>query len=568
MKSDQVSSEEWRWVALFSSIIVIITLLPYAWALTVSDDVYQFLGIMFNPQDGATYISKIQQGVDGNWLFELRHTPEPHDGAALHFIYLLLGHVARMLGVSTIVVFHLARVVFSFFMFFSLYQLGASIWRRVRPRRWFFLLTSIGSGLGWFSLLFDNENLAPDLTVPEAFPLLASYTNAHFPLAIGSLALMTAVLFEAFRPGNDDAPTIDNGGFLLFGFSILLAIIAPPALIVIGGVVTSYTIIQALMKKEIPYHEARWTSMVILPGVPFAAYYYSVFRYNDMMSDFNAQNITETPNLLLVIAGLGILLFIGLPGMVRAVRNFEADGDRLMLIWFVFNFIAIYLPFFALQRRLFIGILIPIVYFAVRSIEDFWLDRIADRWRGIVFVGLAVLLLPSHLLTIGASLAFTVASREGGEDTGLLINTDYMDAFEWLEADGERNDVVLSAPIIGLWVPAETFLRPVYGHPFETVPAEERLDQVNAFYRGEDCDALFDEDLPFTINYVLWGEQEDEAGFVDAEDDNIEALFGDGVLAEDVENTRVPTADVCREAIEALADRQEVFGGVTIYVFN
>ena len=44
----------------------------------------------------------------------------------------------------------------------------------------------------------------------------------------------------------------------------------------------------------------------------------------------------------------------------------------------------------------------------------------------------------------------------------------------------------------------------VYGHPYETVPNDERQEQVEQFYRGQDCATLLGDDLPFRVRYV-WG---------------------------------------------------------------
>ena len=211
-----------------AAFLVTLTLLPYAWALLVSDNTYEFMGVLPNPKDGATYLAKIQQGIDGNWLFELRHTPQSHDPAGFHMFYLLLGQLARLLGLSTVLTFHLARVATSYFMFFALYQLGASIWQRVRPRRWFFMLISAGSGLGWLGLIFFEGVLAPDLVIAEAFPLLSAYTNPHFPLAIGITAILAAQAIVAFRPGYSEAPTAENGGLLTVVLSVVLALVFAP----------------------------------------------------------------------------------------------------------------------------------------------------------------------------------------------------------------------------------------------------------------------------------------------------------------------------------------------------
>lgn len=580
MQSDNVSPAEWRWVAIFSGFLVTLTLIPYAWALLASDGNFEFMGILSNPKDGATYLSKIQQGIDGAWLFELRHTPEPHDPAGFHLFYLLLGQIARILGFSSVVAFHLARVATSFFMFAALYHLGATIWHRLRPRRLFFMLISVGSGLGWLTLVLDNDALAPDLTVPEAFPLLAAYTNPHFPLAIGAMALMASQLMTVFRPGYEDAPTVENGGLLLVLLAVILAIVSPPGILAIGGALTAYMLARTVIinrKKfgnitydqlkignfELPWHEVRWSSMVILPAVPFAVYFFAVFRFNDMFSRFNDQNITESPNLILFVMGYGLLFLVAVPGLVRAFRRFERDGDQFMLMWIVFSAIAIYLPF-ALQRRMFIGLIIPLVYFAVRALEDYWVQHVPRKRQMPAMMLLFVFILPTHAFTFGAPLAIAVLNRDVGADNLLLVETDYIDAFDWLNEHSREDSVVMAAPSIGLWMPSETLNRPVYGHEFETVPAEIRLEQVEHFYEGEACDEIYEE-LPVPVSYVLWGPQEESLGLVEADDERIDLAD----LADDIdedEKVRLPTADLCREDVMERATETLVFGDVSLYI--
>jgi hypothetical protein len=229
---------------------------------------------------------------------------------------------------------------------------------------------------------------------------------------------------------------------------------------------------------------------------------------------------------------------------------------------------------------MFIGLIIPIVYFAVRALEDYWFERIAEKWRVPSLIALAVFVLPSHALTFAAPLAFSVFDREAGAGTGLLVDHDYIEAIDWLQENGQNNDVVLVSPLIGLWVPAISDLRPVYGHEYETVPAQERLDEVRAYFRGEDCEALFDEDLPFTVRYVMWGPREDALGIIDSESDNIEEIFGEGInvdnldeinaesQASDSAEPRLPTADLCRIETEEQAARQIEFGDVTVFILD
>lgn len=553
LRSVYVSRAEWRWVIVISGLLVALTLVPYAWALArnESEADWQFMGMLSNPKDGATYLSKIEQGRQGRWLFELRHTPEEHNGAIFHSFYLMLGHIARITGLSSLLVFHLARVATSLFMFLSIYQLGATIWVRLRPRRLFFALLAVGSGLGWLLLLFDQDNLAADMNIPEAFPLYAAYTNPHFPASIAGLMLLTSTYLLVFRRGFDEEPSVENGGLGVMLLTMLLALIQPTALVPIGGALVLYVIARYYLTREFPVHEMRWAAMLWLPAIPFLVYDLAVFHFIDIMGEFNAQNQTPSPAPYLYLFGYGLLLLVAIPGLVRAVRRFERDGDQFMLLWFVLNVVGLYAPF-NLQRRLAMGLIIPLVYFAVRALEDYWFYRVSEKWRAPAMLALIVFIIPTNVLVLGIPLFGAVADAESGLEAGLLVESDYWHTLEWLDDHGDKDAVVLAAPNISLWVPAYTRQVVVYGHEFETVPAEERLEQVEAFYRGQDCAALLSDDLPFEVRYIIWGPQE--------------AALGED---EETGELKYPDTGACIEQLPAERIEQEVVkGAVTLFVMD
>lgn len=553
-RTDEVSTHEWRWVAFLGGFFVILTLVPLAWAMLVSDKQWVFLGILANPSDGATYFAKIHQGIEGYWLYELRYTPEAHDPAGLFTFYLLLGHIARTVGFSTVVIFHLTRIATSMFMFTAIYQLGAHIWQRLRPRRLFFALTAVASGLGWLAVVFiKGDALPPDLQVPEAFPLYAAYANPHFPLAIGCLAMLAGIFLEVLRPGFNEAPRAENGGLAIMVYSIILAIIQPPALIGLGGGLVLIIVLNTYFTRSIPWHEIRWGAMLWLPVFPIAVYYFLIFRTNNIMGKFNEQNVTPSPNLLLVLIGYGLITIIAIPGIIRAVRRFERDGDQFMLLWLVVNFLALYTPF-ALQRRFFIGLIIPLAFFAVRAIEDYWSEKINPRWHRAAVITAFVLMLPSNALVLGIPLVGAVADRERGADLGLVTHQNYIQVYDWLAEVGQEGEVVLASPRVSLWIPARTSLRVVYGHPFETVPAKRRERQVKDFFSGRDCVTLLDaEARNFSIAYVIWGPDEQEIA-LDAQTKDPNRAFAD-----------------CEAVLEGLITSEEQkreFGSVTLYILR
>jgi hypothetical protein len=66
----------------------------------------------------------------------------------------------------------------------------------------------------------------------------------------------------------------------------------------------------------------------------------------------------------------------------------------------------------------------------------------------------------------------------------LYIGSNENRALEWVQANTEERAVILAAPETSLWIPARTGRLVVAGHPFETVEAERRGREVEAFFRG------------------------------------------------------------------------------------
>ena len=90
--------KEWRWIVWVALGLVVVSSLPYLVAWGVTPESAHFTGLIFNPQDGNSYIAKMRQGFAGSWSFRLPYTPEPHDGAPVYLFYLFWGHVARWTG--------------------------------------------------------------------------------------------------------------------------------------------------------------------------------------------------------------------------------------------------------------------------------------------------------------------------------------------------------------------------------------------------------------------------------------------------------------------------------------
>lgn len=507
-----IMSAEWRWVIVVGSILVLLAFSPLIWVALRGTPDWQFMGVLHNYLDGASYLSKMRLGFDGSWLVYFQHTPERHSGAFIQVIYLLLGHIARLASVPPIIVFHVARVGASLFMYISIYQLGAAIWSRVRARRAFFVVAVLGAGLGWFfGPLMQNSNF-PDLVgVPEAFAFYSTFMNVHFPLTIACLALLAGLFIIAYRPGAEHDSAINASLPLAALLSVALAFLYPQALVPFGMALVLYIAVLWWQDKRIPVRLIRWMLAVALPAAPVAAYYVITVAYNPAMKLWNEQNVTSAPTPLELVIGFGIPLLVALPGIYRAVRRFERDGDRLMLLWLLCIVVAVYLPI-NVQRRFMVGMILPIAYFATRAIEDVWLPRLSRRLRPIVICIFVPLIAVSQILMLFLPVLPAIMGNPE-RAVGVFLERDYAGVYQWLEPRTRPEDVVLASPLASAWIPGWMGSRVVYGHPYETLGVAEKQRQVLDWYNGTTtgagCAALLDE---YNVRYILYGPEEAKLG--------------------------------------------------------
>ncbi len=545
-QTTEVSSSEWRWVIIFSGLLVTLTLLPYVWAFAsdTPNDHWQFMGILSNPLDGATYFAKIGEGVRGQWLFTLAHTPEVSDGVAIHEFYLLLGHLADVLNFTPPLIFHLARIATGFAMYIAFYFLGATIWQRLRARRLFFGLIAVGSGLGWLATLFFPTLHPIDLYVPEAIPLYATFINPHFPLSIALVTLIAATFIRVFRPGYNVKPSLGNGGLTLGIVAFVLALLQPQAWLPIGFALSMYLVVQTIQTRKLPpEYQSQWVALAVIPALPVLAYDLGFVYLDPLYRNWNAQNVTSSGSVFNYILGFGLLLLVALPGLWRALRHFEQDGDRLMFVWLITNALLLYAPF-NLQRRLVIGMIIPIVYFAVRSLEDFWFNRIRPKWREAALVTLFVFVIPSNVFALLIPLV-GITQPTSGLRNYQLLPADYNHALSWLHDNTAVGSVILAPPTTSLWIPAYSPARVVYGHPFETVDALTKRAEVADWYAGKHCAELIGQ---YHIQFVIMGPSE----YVPSRDSKPPAL-------------NVDTTSNESPCVRSLGKPVAHFGTVTIY---
>ncbi|MGQ0603726.1 MAG: hypothetical protein ACT4QE_18760 [Anaerolineales bacterium] len=496
-----VSRAEWLRVAGVSVVILLIVNTPYVLAYTTAAP-ETFTGILFNTQDGHSYLAKMREGWRGEWLFTLPYTAEPGEGVLLFTYYLFLGHVARWLGLSLDVTYHLARVLGSAAFLWAAYRILAHFFDTPFSRLGAWLFFFSGSGLGW---LFVRAGLfTADLWVAESIPFLTLFSNAHFPLAWALLLLILELTFFKHLTGLKDL-----SGVILAVTA--LAIVQPMTLLPLNAVLAGNTVWGFWSGRRWEWRALLPVLMVATFSAPWVLYAVWVTNTHPVLSEWNRQNVTASPPwwealiwggapLAMAVLGAGRTVGATVGAIVGATLVVaQGQGQALPLRWLVIGVVLMYLPL-DLQRRMSLGVWMPLCILAVKGLCDVVLPRLALRWRPLVITALVLPALFSNLLVYAASTAGVLTRKPE-----LYLSADEAAAMDWVAAQPSR-PLVVASPEIALILPGRTDARVIYGHPYETVYAELQRRVVLDFFAGRVAAADFTERYP--VDFVFYDPRE------------------------------------------------------------
>jgi hypothetical protein len=477
------------WLVL--AIYLILIIVPFLLASRASGSDKVFGGFLLNPVDGNSYLAKMSEGWNGEWNFTLSYSAQPGQGAYLFMYYLLLGHISHWLGLKLIPFFHIARVINSVLMLAAVNIFFERLGWDDNLSWTAFLLAVFASGLGWIAALFGGL-FTPDLWVAEAYPFLAAYTNPHFPLAMAMMVWIISVgsgkssLFRVILIG-------------LAGFC--LTNILPFATIIAGVCLVSFEVWRLIERKTLEWH---FVTALFIGGAPVAAYQWYQTVNNPSLAIWNNQNQTPSPSILYTLIAFSPAIFLAICGVIYAIRN-HSEGGKLLACWALPCLVLVCIPF-SLQRRFLTGLAIPLAGLSAYGL--FYLVKENLNRFSLLRIGILGLTIPTILLVLLAGL-HGIQTR----DPAFYLFRGEARAFDWLERNVTHDTVILAAPDTGVYIPAWTDTRVVYGHPFETINATEAKNQVQDYF-AEKLSAEQSKDLyrRWGVNYVFVGPRERSLG--------------------------------------------------------
>lgn len=476
---------------------LILVSFPYFLAYKVGGEGLNFGGFLLNPLDGNSYLAKMYQGKAGSWQFKLPFTTEPGQGAYLFMFYLALGHLARIINLPNILIFHLVRLLSSALLLWSLWLFWGEIFKDHRTRKLAFVLSVLGSGSGW--LVMASGSLTSDFWVAEGYPFLSAYVNPHFTLG------MALVLWLIHPKSNKQTSWREVTACSIV--ALLLSVVNPfgvvIAIMVLGG-----ELFWALLQRFQVRAAVGRILPVLIMGLPMLVYDFWVANHHPLLRIWNSQNITPSPAVGDLIISLSPAILAGCWGIVSWAKS-AAPGKHstvtTLVIWLMLGLIAIYLPF-GLQRRFMMGIFVPVAGLAAYGLESLaGLKKFPYRSGSFLLV---LLSLPTNLVVIMIAISGIL-----NRDTRIYLSGEEIQTMGWISTHTSPQDVILASPEMGLFIPAYTGRRVLYGHPFETIHATEQEKAVLDFFQASDWNEQQDIWLrEQEVDYLFYGKREKALG--------------------------------------------------------
>jgi hypothetical protein len=533
-----ISRLEWRWWALGSAALMILTSIPYwlGWRMETPD--YAFSGFFVAVEDGNNYLAAMYQGAAGRWLFHNPYTPEHHAGFFAYSVYLLLGKLARLSNLPSALVLHLARVAAIPFLLLALYRFVAHFtpWRAVRRLSWF--LVAAGGGLGWLWVLaggaFAPGVMPTDLWVPDASAFLTMLTFPHLVLAQASILWLAISGLRLLRHPNRR----DGLGVALS--ALLLSLIHPYSPPILVGLLTLHWAWQGWRSRAFAWKPLLRLGVAGATSLPFLVHALLVFQTDPVLRSWQEQNLVRSPHPLFYLLGFGLLSPLALVGLLRRVPLSRQPDFSFLVLWMLVIPVLLYVPS-NLQRRFLNGYQAPLVLMAVCGLVVL-LHRIRPGCRRRAVLIFKTISTFSNVLLLGGFILLVM-----GRPPFVFNARPVLAAMDWLAAHAEADAVVLAAYDMGNLLPARALVRSFVGHGPQSVHSEMRREQVRAFFNGtlstEARLALLRE---HRVRYIFYGPSERALGSASPADlPGVQLIYDrDGVQIYEVQYG-VPTCQWC-----------------------
>lgn len=510
-----ITRAEWGWVIGVSLLVLLVSSLPMLVGYAVQTPDQRFMGTLYDQPDYFINLARVQLGARSEFRFRSIVTSEPHASEPILYYYIMLGAVGRLLGLSVTAIYEISRLLGGLVELALIYKFIARFVSEIGIRRLSFLLVSLASGLGWlliFTPWFSRPNQSPmDFWLADGYLIFSLLGFSHFGWSL-------AALLAAFLAWLDyaEAPTV-NRLLWLMAFGLLLSFIQIFEIVLLDAVI----LLDGLRRLYLA--RTRWKAFLaagigvgllqLLAGLPFAL----ALQTNPLVRVWADQVRPVMPPPQYLVEGYGLLWVLAGVGLVVAWHS-RSQVLAFPAIWLVGVTFFIYIPN-PFQYRLLLGLEVPLGLFAglgfAKTICPWVLAHLPLRWQsprvGWWLTALTLIaLLPSTLYVISGNVLLAATHWQGAYVTGGQVA-----AIDWLQANAQRDEIVLAELKIGGALPGWIGQHTYFGHFGETINFSQKQQLVDQFFSTmpdpERRTLLRNND----IRYIYYGPDEKRLGNFD-----------------------------------------------------
>jgi hypothetical protein len=404
------------------------------------------------------------------------------------------------------------------------YVFAAHLFAGRRRRRFAFLLSLVGAGLGWIWIVlkYATRGAAPffpvDIYTTPGNNLWVMIASPHLTLAAGLTAAVLLLALWAVEWKRTSLALAASGVALFLGLGHIYD------LVTVWGVLGLFGLLRILrppVERNTLWDRARETlplGMIVLLSAPAAVYWGWVSSdahpaWQEALAQYDNLGVfTPSPPHLLLLLGVPFLLAL-LGFLRRPFLRGRPDRWLLVRVWFVLVPFLVYLPLH-FQIMLLTGYSLPVAALATRGLFDRvlpWLARRSRRWTRVVPAAFLVLAALTNLYLW--AWRFVELRRH---TYPFYLHRDEVAALAWLERNTPPDEVVLSSFVVGHFLPGMSGDRSFLGNAVMTMDYNRKVDLVQGFFDGglddEERAALLQE---YGVRYVFHGPAERALGGYD-----------------------------------------------------
>lgn len=498
------------WAIIIAAVVLVFSNAYVLVGILEPKEGLSFLGRrVINSQDTYTYVAFIEQARQGRVLFENLYTTEAQSVSLLRPSYILLGKAAALIGTSSIVMYHLGRIVFGALFCVVLFIFLGQLFKTSGRRLLAFTIILATTGIGFFVGRFWGQS--SDLWIPEANTFLSLQEAPHFILSQTLMLLSFLFLIKAWMISGLKVATKKRSIYFTISFLSLftLGFEHPYDLLICSGTAILAGGYLLLTKKITKSAMIIGVGIVILATALGNLYQYAQTISNPILNNWAANSSSPTP--MDYILGFGLIIPFAVLGLEKYL-SLRKVPQLIIISWIVATSILLYSPVF-FQRRLSEGFHIPLSILATEGVimvAVFVSSFVLPRGKKIVYR--LVIIISVILMVIGTILGVGNDIKVIGNDN---LNAYYyylsrteIEGMEWLRTKTGPKDVILTNWFYGNILPGVAGRKVYLGHKAQTNNFDKKVETVNKFILNKNADEAYKFLRDNHISYVYLGKND------------------------------------------------------------